>query len=89
MTASPSRRQAEPATDYISVERNFTEVCVSARPLAELIAPPTVRHHPERPTAMIADLARPQPAPRNTIPIPDRRHDALARSVSADTASLP
>jgi hypothetical protein len=28
MTASPSRRQAEPATDYIPVERNFTEVCV-------------------------------------------------------------
>jgi hypothetical protein len=39
MTASPSRRQAEPATDYISVERNFTEVCVSSRPRAELIAP--------------------------------------------------
>ena len=39
MTASPSRRQAEPATDYISVERNFTEVCVSARPLADFIAP--------------------------------------------------
>jgi hypothetical protein len=37
---------------------------------------------------MIADLARTHPDPRSTIPIPDRRHDALARSVSADTASL-
>jgi hypothetical protein len=54
--STPSRRQAEPTTDYISVERNFTEVCVFARPLAELIAPPTMRHHAETPTTMIADL---------------------------------
>jgi hypothetical protein len=52
----PSRRQAEPTTDYISVEHNFTEVCVLARPLAELIAPPTMRHHAETPATMIADL---------------------------------
>jgi len=52
----PSRRQAEPTADYISVERNFTEVCVFARPLAELIAPPTMRHHTETPATMITDL---------------------------------
>lgn len=52
----PSRRQAEPTTDYISVERNFTEVCVFACPLAELIAPPAMRHHAETPATMIADL---------------------------------
>ena len=32
------------------------EVCVFARPLAELIAPPTMRHHAETPATMIADL---------------------------------
>ena len=52
----PSRRQAEPTADYISVERNFTEVCVFARPLAELPAPPTMRHHAETSATMIADL---------------------------------
>jgi len=40
----PPRREAVPATDFISVERKFTEVRVFARPLAELVAPPTVRH---------------------------------------------
>ncbi len=34
------RREAVPATDFISVERKFTEVCVFTRPLAELVAPP-------------------------------------------------
>jgi hypothetical protein len=71
------------------IQHDFVKVGVFAPALAELVAPPTVRHHPERPTAMIADLARSQPAPRGIIPIPDRRHDALARSASADTASLP
>ena len=71
------------------IQHDFAKVGVFAAALAELIAPPTVRHHPERPTAMIADLTRPYPGPRSTIPIPDRRHDALACSVSADTASLP
>jgi hypothetical protein len=47
---------AKPATDSISVERNFTEVCVFARPLAELAAPPTMRHHAETSAATIADL---------------------------------
>jgi hypothetical protein len=51
-----SQRQAEPTTDHISVERNLTEVCVFARHLAELIAPPTMRHHAETSTTMIADL---------------------------------
>src|SRR5258708_2608779 len=47
---------AKPATDNISVERNFTEVCVFARPLAKLPAPPTMRHHAETSATMIADL---------------------------------
>jgi hypothetical protein len=47
---------AKPATDSISVERNFTEVCVFARPLAELAAPPTMRHHAETSTTTVADL---------------------------------
>ena len=70
------------------VQHDFAKIGVFASALAELIAPPAVRHHPERSAAMIADLTRPRPGPRSTIPIPDRRHDALARSVSADTASL-
>jgi hypothetical protein len=74
--------------DCRPIQHDFAKVGVFAPALAELIAPPTVRHHPERPAAMIADLARSQPGPRSTIPIPDHRHDALARSVSADTASL-
>ena len=73
--------------DCGSIQHDFAKVGVFALALAELVTPPTVRHHPEPPTAMITDLARPQGGPRNTIPIPDRRHDALARSVSADTAS--
>jgi hypothetical protein len=47
---------AKPATDGISVERNFTEVCLFARPLAELAAPPTMRHHAEMSATTIADL---------------------------------
>src|SRR5262245_25362668 len=47
---------AKPATDSISVERNVTEVCVFARPLAELAAPPTMRHHAETSTTTVADL---------------------------------
>jgi len=74
--------------DCGAVQHDFAKVGVFAPALAELIAPPPVRHHPERPAAMIADLTRPHPGARSTIPIPDRRHDALARSVSADTASL-
>ena len=52
----PPRSEAVPATDSISVERKFTEVRVFARPLAELVAPPTVRHHAETSSTMIANL---------------------------------
>ena len=71
-----------------AIQHDFAKVGVFAPALAELIAQQTVRHHPERPAAMIADLTRPRPGPRSTIPIPDRRHDALACSVSVDAASL-
>src|SRR6266498_5175747 len=47
---------AKPATDSISFERNFTEVCLFARPCAELAAPPTMRHHAATSATTIADL---------------------------------
>ena len=46
----------EPATNGISVECDLTDVVVSARPFAELVAPPTMRHQSETPTAAIANL---------------------------------
>src|SRR2546427_11764074 len=54
--SASSRRQAEPTADYISVERNFTEVCVFARPLAELAAPPRMRHYAATSTTTVAHL---------------------------------
>src|SRR5258708_36491491 len=58
--ASPEKK-AVPAMDFISAERNLTEVCAFARPLAELVAPPTMRHHAETSSTMIADLRLPHP----------------------------
>ncbi len=57
----PPRKKAVPATDFISAERKFTEVCAFARPLAELVAPPAMRHHAETSSTMIADLRLPHP----------------------------
>ena len=54
--------EAVPATDFISAERKFTEVCVFARPLAELVAPPTMRQHAEMSSTIIADLGLPHHA---------------------------
>ncbi len=51
--------EAVPATDFIAAERKFTEVCIFARLLAELDAPPTMRHHAETSATMIADLGMP------------------------------
>ena len=53
--------ESVPATDFISAERKFTEVCAFARPLAELVTPPTMRHHAETSSTMIADLRLPHP----------------------------
>ena len=47
------------ATDFIAAERKFTEICIFARLLAELDAPPTIRHHPETSATVIADLGMP------------------------------
>jgi hypothetical protein len=58
----PLAKEAAPAKDFISIERNFTEICVFGRPRAELVAPPTVRHHPETCSTMIADLRILHPA---------------------------
>jgi hypothetical protein len=57
----PPRKKGVPARDFISAERKFTEVCAFARPLAELVAPPTMRHHAETSSTMIADLRLPHP----------------------------
>jgi hypothetical protein len=51
-----SANEAVPAKDFISAERNFAEVRLFAPPLAELVAPPTMRHHAESSSTMIADL---------------------------------
>jgi hypothetical protein len=55
LKSSPAK-EAVPAKDFIAAERNLTEVGVLARPLAELVAPPTVGHHAEPSAAMIANL---------------------------------
>jgi hypothetical protein len=52
-------KEPVPATDLIAAQLKFTEVCVFACPLAELVAPPTMRHQAETPAAMIADLGLP------------------------------
>src|SRR5207248_7251789 len=55
------REKRRTARDFISAERKLTEVCAFARPLAELVAPPTMRHHAETSSTMIADLRLPHP----------------------------
>ena len=49
--------EATPAADPVPTKRKLTEICVFARSLAELAAPPTMRDHAETSSAMIADLA--------------------------------
>jgi hypothetical protein len=46
-------KEAVRTADLISAERNFMEVCVFARPLAELVAPPAMRHHAEMSSTVI------------------------------------
>ena len=79
----PSREKQEfppePATDYISIERNFTEVCVAARPLAELIAPPTMRS-----TSCSDKYARARTARPASRPSPDDRfHHCIFYPISS------
>jgi hypothetical protein len=50
-------KEAVPAKNLFSSERNFAQVRVFAPLLAELVAPPTVRHHAETSSTMIAGLA--------------------------------
>jgi hypothetical protein len=52
-------KEAAPATDLISVKRKFTKVVVFARPLAEPITPPTMRHQAKTSSTMVADLGLP------------------------------
>jgi hypothetical protein len=49
-------KEAVPARDFISAKCKFTDICVFACPLAELVMPPTVRHQAETSSAMIAEL---------------------------------
>jgi len=53
----PDLSRANPSTDRISVEQYLTKVRGFAGALAELAAPPTVRHQAETSAAMVADLA--------------------------------
>jgi len=46
----------------LAVDRKFTEVRVFARSFAELVAPPTMRHHAETSSTMITDLGLPHHA---------------------------
>ena len=48
--------QAAPAADAVSATRKLTEIRISACPLAELAAPPTMRDHAETSAAMITRL---------------------------------
>jgi hypothetical protein len=80
--------QAAPAVDCITVQHDLAKVCLFAPALAELAAPPPVRHHPERPTATITELAGPHCARRRGARIFPADHDALARSFSTVMASL-
>jgi hypothetical protein len=52
----PPRREAVRATEFVLIERKLADVRVFARPLAELIAPPTVRHHAKTSSTMSANL---------------------------------
>ena len=47
---------AEPPSNRSSVERNFMQICVSARPPAKLVAPPAMRHHAKTSATAITDL---------------------------------
>jgi len=49
-------RHAEPPSNRSSVERNFMQICVSARPPAKLVAPPAMRHHAKTSATAITDL---------------------------------
>src|SRR5262249_40016013 len=46
----------ERPTNSISGEGVLADIVVSARPFAELFAPPTMRHQSATPTAVMADL---------------------------------
>src|SRR5262245_33355660 len=48
--------EAVRTNDPISAERNFAEVCLFAYSPAEFAAPPTIGHHSETSSTMIADL---------------------------------
>jgi hypothetical protein len=73
--------------DCIAIQHDLAKVRLFAPPLAELAAPPTVRHHPEGAAAMITDLARPHYTRRRAARILMADHDALARSLSTDMES--
>ena len=88
-TSRPQAQQPAPAMDCIPIRHDLAKVCLFAPALAELAAPPAVRHHSERPAAMITDLAGPHCTRRRGARMFAADHDALARSLSTDMASLP
>jgi hypothetical protein len=70
-----------------TVEHDLAEVGLFAPALAELAAPPAVRHQPEWPSATIAALASRPRSWSRLIRDLDDRHEALARRSGAEAAS--
>jgi hypothetical protein len=70
-----------------TVEHDLADVGLFAPALAELAAPPAVRHQAEWPAAMIAELpSRPRSWDR-FVRDRDHGHEALARCLGAEAAS--
>jgi hypothetical protein len=53
---APPLHYAEPPSNPSSVERNLAQICVLARPTAELVTPPAMRHHAKTSATAITDL---------------------------------
>jgi hypothetical protein len=59
-------KEPKPATNLIAAKRKFTKVRGFARPLAELVAPPTMRDQAETSSTMIAYLLHDTLVDRNS-----------------------
>jgi hypothetical protein len=58
----PHRKKAEPAIDFISAKREFSDVLAFACPFTEFVAPPAICHHAETSPAVIAGIDDPSSA---------------------------
>jgi hypothetical protein len=75
------------ASFHVPVEHDLAEVGLFAPALAELAAPPAVRHQPEWPSATIAALASRPRSWSRLIRDLDDRYEAFARRSGAEAAS--